>query len=38
MPETEPEPADDEEDDGGPSPEALARMLEEIARREAGKE
>jgi len=38
MPETEPEPADDAEEDDGPSPEAVARMLEEIARREAGKE
>jgi hypothetical protein len=37
MPETKPDPAEDDEDEA-PSPEAVARMLEEIARREAGKE
>ena len=37
MPETELEPADDEDDDS-PSPEVVAQMLQEIARREAGKE
>jgi hypothetical protein len=37
MPETEPVPPEDDDEDA-PPPEAVAQMLEEIARREAGKE
>jgi hypothetical protein len=37
MPDPKPTPAEDEDEDV-PSPEAVAQMLEEIARREVGKE